>query len=137
MDIVVFLCLESLKVWLALLHDLNYFLKHKQDIFFLFCIQNIKSNCYIIFVKFFPIIFFWWIVCSFSVMFIYKRFNFCYSLLVFFLFLHDLMQLLQCIESIDHLFYWWNLLSLFDFYPIRRIYIWCTAFNNYFTEFAV
>ena len=54
--------------------------------FFFFSIRNIKSNCYIIFLNFFPIIFFWWKIFSFSVIFIYKRFNFCYSLWIFFYF---------------------------------------------------
>ena len=52
--------------------------------FFFFNIQNIKSNCRIVFLKSFPIIYFWWIVYSFPLIFIYKRFNiwnfFCISL---------------------------------------------------------
>ena len=47
---------------------------------YFFSIQNI------IFVNFFPIIFFWWKVYSLPLMFIYKRFNFCYSLWMFFYF---------------------------------------------------
>ena len=43
--------------------------------FFFFNIQNIKSNCWIIFPKRFPIIYFWWIIYSFPVTYIYKRFN--------------------------------------------------------------
>ena len=42
--------------------------------FFFFNIQNIKNNCRI-FLKGFPIIHFWWIIYSFPVIFIYKRFN--------------------------------------------------------------
>ena len=54
--------------------------------FFFFNIQNIKRNCYMIFLKFFPIIFFLWKIYSFSLIFIYKRFNFRYSLQIFFYF---------------------------------------------------
>ena len=38
--------------------------------FFFFSIQNIQSNCYIIFLIFFPIIFSWWIVLSFLAIFL-------------------------------------------------------------------
>ena len=51
--------------------------------FYFFSIQNIKSNCYIVFFKLFPIIFSWWKISFFPVMFIYKRFNFCYSFRMF------------------------------------------------------
>ena len=60
--------------------------------------QNVKSNYYIIFLKFFPIIFFWWKIYSLPFIFIYKMFNLCYSVR-FFLFLHDLKRLLQHIEK--------------------------------------
>ena len=72
--------------------------------FLFFSIQNIKNNCSIIFLNFSPIFFSWWKIYSFPVIFIYKRFNFCFSLQIFFLFLHDLTRLLKCIESIDYLF---------------------------------
>ena len=45
--------------------------------FFFLSVQNIKSNCYIIFLKFFLITFFWWKTYSLLVIFTYKRFNFC------------------------------------------------------------
>ena len=60
--------------------------------------QNIKSNYYIIFLKIFPIIFFWWKIYSFPFIFIYKMFNLCYSVRIF-LFLYDLKRLLQHIEK--------------------------------------
>ena len=53
-----------------------------------------------------------------------------------FLFLHDLMRLLQCTERISN-HYCNNLLLLFCFYPIRRIYIWSTTFKNHFMTFIV
>ena len=46
---------------------------------FFFNIQYIKSNSCIIFLKFFPIIFFRWKMYSFPVILLYKRFNICYS----------------------------------------------------------
>ena len=42
---------------------------------FLFNIKNIKNNCPIILLERFPDIYFWWIIYSFSIIFIYKRFN--------------------------------------------------------------
>ena len=69
-DNVILLHLESLKEELVF-DDLSYVLKHMQDIFFLFSIENIKSNCSIVFLNFFPIIFFWWKISSFSVIFVY------------------------------------------------------------------
>ena len=58
-------------------HTYVYVLKHKQDIyFFFFSIQNMEINCSIIFLKFFPNIFFWWKIYSFPVIIIYKKFRF-------------------------------------------------------------
>ena len=48
-----------------------------------FSIQNIKSNCYIISLIFFSIVFLWWENYFFSVILIYKSLNFCYSLWIF------------------------------------------------------
>ena len=42
---------------------------------FFFSIQNIKNNCQTIFLKRFPIVYFWWIIYSFPIIFIYKWFN--------------------------------------------------------------
>ena len=48
--------------------------------FFFLSIQNINSNCYIIFLNFFPIIIFWWKIFSYlPFIFIFKKFNFSYS----------------------------------------------------------
>ena len=96
---IVLLHLEALKEELVF-HDLSYVLKHEQDIFFLFSIQNIKTNYYIINLKFFPVIFLWWKICSFLFISIYKKVQFLIFFQDFFLFLHDLMRLLQSIESI-------------------------------------
>ena len=80
--------------------------------FFFFSIQNAKSNCNIIFLKIFAVIFLWWEIYSFPIVFIYKRFNFCFFFADLFLFLHDLTRLLQHIESSCCIFYWWDSLLL-------------------------
>ena len=83
-------------------HDLNCVLKHKQDTFFLSNIQNIESNCHIIFDKVFPIIFFWWKVYSSQ---LYLFIHFLFFFVDHFLFLHYLTQLLHRIENICCLFF--------------------------------
>ena len=93
---IVFLRFKSLKEWLFF-YSLSCVFKHKQDIFLFLNMQNIKSNYYIIFLKL-------WKIYSFPVICILKRFNFCYCLRIFSLFLENLRQLLQHIESIYYLF---------------------------------
>ena len=83
---------------MAFFYSLSCVFKHKQDIFLFLNMQNIKSNYYIIFLKL-------WKIYSFPVICILKRFNFCYCLRRFFLFLQNLRQLLQHIESIYYLFW--------------------------------
>ena len=80
-----------------------YILKRSQDIFSHFNIWNIKKNCGVIFLNFLPITFFGWVIYSFVVTFLYKRFNF-FSFANHFWFFHDLTGLLQRIESINYLF---------------------------------
>ena len=80
--------------------------------FFFFGIQNIKSNCCIIFLTFFSIIFFKWKIYFFPI-----------------------LQLPQRIENICYLFYWWDLLLLLFFY--KRIYIWSTTVWIYFMTFKI
>ena len=102
-------------------HDLNYVLKHKHDVFFLFSMQNINSNCYIIFRKFFPVMFFWLKIYSFSVIVIYKWFNFCYSLRIIF----DFFMINSTVTAYrKHLlsFVLVGFIVVFYFYPVRRIY---------------
>ena len=72
--------------------------------FFFYSMQIIKSNCYVIFLKFLSNHLFLMEICSYQVMFLQKRFNLCYSLWIFFLFPHNLTRLLQHIESIYYLF---------------------------------
>ena len=81
---------------------------------FYFSMKNIKSNFYIVFFKFFPIIFFWWESYPFPVTFIYKTFNFWH-------------------------FLWldWICYCFFFFYPIRRSYIWSNEIGIYFMTFVM
>ena len=67
-----------------------------------------------LFSQFFPVIFSWWVIYSFQLYLPIKGFNFSKILFAkFFLFLHDLMRLLQRIESAYH--HWQDLLLLFLF----------------------
>ena len=92
--------------------------------FFFFSIQNIKSNCYFIFLNFFSNQLFWWKLYSFSVIFTYKRFNFSYSLCIFFLFLHDLVRLLQRIQKNEiYRFYFFIQSREFIYDPVRLGFI--------------
>ena len=105
--------------------------------FLLFSIQNIKSNCYTIFIIFFSIVFFWWKIYSFLVVFIYQRFNFCYSLQIlfyFFIIYQDCYSVLKefIIFFIDMIYY-----CFFVFYSIMRIYIWSTMIGIYFMTFIL
>ena len=71
-------------VWFSpkIIKRIDYFLQYELifeikegRISFFFNIQNIKSNCQIIFFNSFPIFNFWWIICFFWIIFIYKWFN--------------------------------------------------------------
>ena len=84
--------------------------------FFSFLAYKTLRAVVTLFSQFFcSIIFFWWKIYSFPFIFIFKRFNFCYSFSMFSYFFHNLMQLLQRIESIYYLLYWQDLLLLFYF----------------------
>ena len=115
--------LESLKEKI-IFHDLSYILKYNLDIFFIFNINNIKSNSYIIFLKFFTIIFFWWKIFSLPVILINKRFNFCYFFKIF-----PISSWLNAIYSVNmiysilHLFYWKDLLMVSFLYSTWQISI--------------
>ena len=116
--------LESLGIWK---HQKNNLFFTIWDMFWnisrtyvsFFSIQNIKSNCYVIFLKHFAISLFWWKKYSFLVIFIYIRFNFCYFLRMLFYFFYDLKRLFQHIENISYHFYWWYLLLLSCFLSNR------------------
>ena len=109
---------------------------HRIYIFF-FSMRNIKSNCQIMFLKHFPIIF-WWKISFFLVTFIYKTFNFCY-------FWGILFQWSWFNATVTA--YWKHLLIIFfidriyccfwNFYPGRRIYIWSTMIRIYFMALII
>ena len=120
-------------------------------IFFFFSIQSVKSNCYIVFLKFFPIIF------SDGKHILSQLYLFVKGLIFviicssfFYFFMNDSVRLLQCIENIYCLFFFFLFFFFFDdddddeiyccfflFYPVRRIYIWSTTIGIYFMTFAI
>ena len=89
-------------------------LKHIEDSFFsFFSIQNTESNCYIIFLKFFAVVFFWWKLYSFPVIFIYKWFNFCCPLWSFFI---------SFWFNVPIIAYWKHLLSFSSLYDLFLLF---------------
>ena len=104
--------------------------------FFFFNMQKIKSNFRIIFLKCFPVIYFWQIIYSFPIIFIYKRFNVWNSLFLDAIqFLYDLMQPLPHIENIyDHHFF--GFIYVF-FIQSGRINIWTTKFKRYLVTLII
>ena len=90
---------------------------------FFFNIQNIYSNCWIIFHKNFPIIYFY----SFQFLFLFINVLLFETLSRHDSFLHNLMQPLPHIENIYHL----HLLDL------RRINIWTITSRIYFMTFLI
>ena len=92
--LIVFYCkiMPSFSIWESLkellgFHGLSYILKYQQDIFFVFQHTKHLEQLYIIFLKFFPITFFWQKIYFFPGIFIFKRFNFSYSFRIFSYFL--------------------------------------------------
>ena len=69
--------------------------------------------------------------------FFYKRLNFFFLFLDVFQFLHALMQLLKRVESISYYFYWLNLLLLFVFYQLGRLYTWSNMIRIHFITFVI
>ena len=73
--------------------------------------KTIKSSSSIMFLNFFPIMFFWWKIYFFPVIFTYIQ-----VLLFFagvFWFPQHLNQLVQHSQCIYYIFYWWDFLLLF------------------------
>ena len=103
---------------------------------FYFIIQNIKSNCYLSFLNFFPIIFFWCKIYSFPVLFIYKRFTFYYSLRVFLAFFRIQRGCYSALRTfvlffIDGIYYY------FFVFLSNIIEIWSTTIRIYFMTFII
>ena len=81
---------------------------------FIFSIQNIKSNCYFVFINFFPVISFWWKIYFFEVTSINKKFIFCWSFRIFSYFF--IMWCDCCILKASIIFFYlWDFLLLFGF----------------------
>ena len=106
------------------------------SISFFFSIQNIKSNCRIIFLQRFPIICFWQITYSFLVIFIYKRYNigksFWIPLNFFIIECNSCYVLNTFIICIFHIY-----CCFFLFYPDCRINIGATMFKIFFMTFVI
>ena len=109
------------------------FWKISRIYFFFFSIQKIKKNCYVIFLKFSAIIFFWLKISFVPVIFIIKVLIFVILCRSFFLSLHNLSWMLTYLLS----FFDWIYCCHFVFYPIRRIYIWSTTIPIYFMTFKI
>ena len=103
--------------------------------FFFFSIQNIRSNSYIIFLKLFPAIFFWWVIYSFPVYLFMKG-------LIFLIFCRSFLSSSWFNATVTA--YWKHSPSFLlagiivaFFYSIRRIYILSTKFPIYFMTFLI
>ena len=99
---------------------MSYVLKHKQNIyiFFSFAYKTLRAI-----INVFPIIFFWWKIYSLPFIFIYKRFNFCYSFLNFFL--NYFLLLIGCMAVFSF------------FYPVQGIDIWFITTWIYFMRYII
>ena len=134
--------MPSLSIWNHLKNDLFLtiwvmFWNISRIYFFIFSIQNIKCNCYIIFLKFFSNHLLIPSANFFPVIFIYKSFNLCCSLWIFFLFLYNLTRLLRRIKAFAVFFIDRIYCCLFIFYPVKRICIWSTTTGTYFMAFLI
>ena len=94
---------------------------------FFISIKNIKSNCYIIFLNFFPTFLIWWKIYSFPATSICKKLTFvilCGFFFYFFIILLNFNSLLKTFVMffIDRIY-----CCLFVFYPFMKIYIWSTT----------
>ena len=119
--IFLYLHLESLIEFLFFMGRVT-FCNISRVYFFFFNTQNIKSNCQIIFLKRFHVIYFWRIFYSIPIVFIYKKFNIWYFLLWISWILHGLMQQLLHTENIIFIFR--IFCCYFIFYSVCRINIW-------------
>ena len=95
--------------------------------FFSFLVyKTLRAAVRLFFSNFFQSFFFWWKMYS-------KRFNFLWIFFISSWFNATVMAYWK------HLlyFFWWDLLFLFCFCPIRKNYIWSTSFKIYFTTFTI
>ena len=111
---------------------MGYVLKHKQDIFFIFLPSKTLRTVVRLFFSNFFIIFFWWNIYSYPVMFIYKRFNFCYSLGIFCGFFIIERDRYSVLKAFIIIFIDWIYCCIFAFYLVRRIYVWSATIWSFF-----
>ena len=134
-DSTIYIHFESLKEQLAC-HDLNYFLKHKQDVFF-FTYKTLRAIITLFYSNYLPSFFYDW---KFIPSYLY--------LLVSDLFICILSAYFPISSwlQVTVTAYWNYLLCflliefmvvLFVFYPIRRIYISSTPIRIYFMTFII
>ena len=134
--------MPSLSIWNHLKNDLFLtiwvmFWNISRIYFFIFSIQNIKCNCYIIFLKFFPIIFWFHLLISSQLFLFIKALIYAVLCGSFFLFLYNLTRLLRRIKAFAVFFIDRIYCCLFIFYPFKRICIWSTTIGTYFMAFLI
>ena len=121
---------------LFVFYGLIYVFKLGWKYFFFFSIQNVKSNFWIIFLKLFPTIYFWWIIYSFPIIFIYKLVNIWNSFWMWFNFFiiwcNSCCLLKTFINFIFRVY-----CCFFVFYPVWRINIWTTTLKIRFMTFVI
>ena len=113
--------------------------------FFFFNIQNIKSNCLIVFHKSFPIIYFWWMIYSFFHLCLFINGLTFETSWMWFNFFIIWCNSLPHIGNIYHLFLllfflggWGRIFCYFFlFYSVWKVNIWTTSLKYYFMTFII
>ena len=82
----------------------------------------------------FPVIFSWWVICSFPVAITYTKLNFLYSLHIFSNFFLIYVIVAACWKSYLSSLLIGFIIAIFVFHPIRRIYICYSMFQVYFND---
>ena len=101
--------------------------------FFLFNIENVKSNCKIIFLKSFLVFYFWRIFYSIPIIFFYKKLSLCGSLLISLWITATIAAYRKHLSSLIFVF----TVAFFLLYPVWRINIWSSAFEIYLLTFII
>ena len=101
--------------------------------FFLFNIENVKSNCKIIFLKSFLVFYFWRIFYSIPIIFFYKKLSLCGSLLISLWITATIAAYRKHLSSLIFVF----IVAFFLLYPVWRINIWSSAFEIYLLTFII
>ena len=101
--------------------------------FFLFNIENVKSNCKIIFLKSFLVFYFWRIFYSIPIIFFYKKLSLCGCLLISLWITATIAAYRKHLSSLIFVF----TVAFFLLYPVWRINIWSSAFEIYLLTFII